>query len=204
MGSGPGRRSACQPSHGGDAGSPGRCHCGRAADAAFAGGMGAPASGCPGLRPRVRSPSRPPGWPRKPPEPLAWKPSPAPRKTPATSTCLPGRKVATAAPWAGPSTASCKASTCSPARGCQKPARPRPQPRACSAKKTSSRRSAGLRCRSDFVQRAARRPHWREVYVGIPYRRRRPRGLHRPALPGRRRPGHRRLQDRHLEDPGRP
>ncbi len=56
----------------------------------------------------------------------------------------------------------------------------------------------------DVVRRRPTRPHWREVYVGVPYGDGRPRGLHRPAVPGRRRPRRRRLQDRRLAHRGRP
>ena len=53
---------------------------------------------------------------------------------------------------------------------------------------------------SEIIQRAATRPHWREILRRHGHGRRRGRGVHRPPLPRRRRVGAGRLQDRHRRE----
>ena len=78
-----------------------------------------------------------------------------------------------------------------PGRGGARPGRRRAPARAASA------------LGSPVVQAAAARPHWREVYACTPDRRPAARGLRRPPLPRRRRPGGRRPQDRRQRRPRR-
>ena len=140
--------------------------------------------------------SPPPRWPRDA-VPRDEPVDPGLAKDRATSSCRRGRRAATAPPSGGPSTACCRPSTSPPARAWTAAAAAQAAAEGVPDRAAAVEALARVRPRRrPWCRPPPRAPHWREVYVAGAGRRHAARGLHRPAVPRRRRPRGRRLQDR--------